>query len=104
MARDKAGISGAGRQGDQDIADAALLHLLGDPDLAGVFMGASGLSVADLRAAAGRPEFAAQALEFMCEDDQRLLGFAADAQLVPEQVARARLRLAGPGSHGWDAD
>ena len=104
MARDKAGTANAARQGDQEIADAALLHLLGDPDLVGAFTGTSGMSVADLRAAAGLPELAAQSLEFICEDDQRLIAFAARAGVTPEHVARARLRLAGPGSHGWDAD
>ena len=96
--------SGTIRPDDQDIADAALMHLLTDSDLVGAFLAASGMSVQDLRRAAAQPGLATQALEFICEDDQRVMDLAAASGRLPEQIAHARVRLAGPGSYGWDAD
>lgn len=79
------------------IADEALDHLARDPDLLGALMAQSGLDPAGLRALLGRQdgEAAALALDFILEQDARVLALAQAAGIAPARVAMARAVLAG---------
>lgn len=79
----------------RDIADAGFAHIAGDADLVGALMAQSGCDVAGLRAMAVRPEFAVFVLDFLLEQDQRLLDFAVVAGIAPQRVQMARAVLGG---------
>lgn len=82
------------------IADAGFAHIAADPDLAGALLAQSGSDVAGLRAMAARPEFAQFVLDFLLEDDGRVLGFAQAAGIQPQRVVMARAVLGG-GADPW---
>ncbi len=90
------------RESAQDLAMGVLLYMVERPELLGGFLGATGLQPQDLRQAAGNPEIALHVLDYLLEDDQRVLEAAADLQVVPGDLMQARTALAGPGSYGWD--
>lgn len=79
----------------RDIADAGFSHIAGDADLIQALLAQSGSDVAGLRAMAARPEFAVFVLDFLLEQDQRVLDFAAAAGIRPERVQMARAVLGG---------
>ncbi len=79
----------------RDIADAGFAHIAADPDLVQALLAQSGSDVAGLRAMAARPEFAVFVLDFLLEQDQRVLDFATGARLRPERVQMARAVLGG---------
>lgn len=79
----------------RDIADRGFAHLAGDTDLVQALMAQSGCDVAGLRAMAARPEFAVFILDFLLDQDQRVLDFATEAGLRPERVVMARAVLGG---------
>ena len=79
----------------RDIADAGFSHIAGDSDLVSTLMAQSGTDVAGLRAMAGRPEFAQFVLDFLLEQDQRVLDFAAQTGINPQRVVMARAVLGG---------
>ena len=79
----------------------ALAWLAAEEGLLEVFLGASGLAMEDLRHRAGEPEVLAAVLDFVLMDDQWVLGFAAEAGLAPEAVARARAALPGGAQPHW---
>ncbi|MDQ7261193.1 DUF3572 domain-containing protein [Paracoccus sp. PS-1] len=79
----------------RDIAEAGFAHIAGDADLAGALLAQSGSDVAGLRAMAARPEFAVFVLDFLLEQDQRVLDFAQVAQIAPQRVQMARAVLGG---------
>lgn len=88
----------------EDLALEALGYLAADEDLIGAFLAGAGLRADDLRQQAGSPELALSVLDFILEEDSRVIGFARAAQIRPEAVMQARTTLAGPGSTGWAAD
>ena len=61
----------------RDIADAGFSHIAADAELIEALLAQSGSDVAGLRAMAARPEFAVFVLDFLLEQDQRVLDFAA---------------------------
>lgn len=79
----------------RDIADAAFQHIAAEPGLVSELLTQSGTDVAGLRAMAGRPEFAQFVLDFLLEQDQRVLDFAAGAGIAPQRVVMARATLGG---------
>ncbi|MFH5773538.1 DUF3572 domain-containing protein [Paracoccus sp. NGMCC 1.201697] len=79
----------------RDIADAGFSHIAGDAELVSALLAQSGTDVAGLRRMAGRPEFAQFVLDFLLEQDQRVLDFAADAGIQPQRVVMARAVLGG---------
>jgi len=79
----------------RDIADAGFSHIAADAELVAAFLGQAGTDAAGLRAMATRPEFAQFVLDFLLEQDQRVLDFAASAGLQPQRVVRARAVLGG---------
>ncbi|PWR23430.1 DUF3572 domain-containing protein [Zavarzinia compransoris] len=78
----------------------ALAYLAGREDLLQRFLGETGMSAGDLRAAAGDPAALGGILDFLLGDDSRVLDFAAGAGLRPEDPLRARHSL--PGHHPGD--
>lgn len=81
---------------------AALIHLAGQPDLIGGFLAATGLEPGDLRRAAQSPDIALHVLDYLLEDDRRVIEAAAALEVAPGDLMGARTALAGPGSHGWE--
>ena len=79
----------------RDIADAGFSHIAADDELIEALLAQSGSDVAGLRAMAARPEFAVFVLDFLLEQDQRVLDFAASAGIRPERVQMARAVLGG---------
>lgn len=87
-----------------ELAMSALLYVLQDPDLAGGFMGTTGLRPEDLRQLAGQPELAIHVLDYLLEDDARVIDAAETLQVRAADFLAARTALAGPGSFGWEAE
>ena len=85
-------------------ATAALLYILEQPDLASGFMNATGLRPDDLRALADTPELGLHVLDFLLEDDSRVVEAASSMSMRPQDLLAARTAIAGPGSYGWEAD
>jgi len=79
----------------------ALGWIAADPETLGAFMGAAGLDPAALRRRAAEPEFLGFVLDFVLEDDARVLGVAAEAGVRPEAVAAARAALPGGDAPFW---
>lgn len=79
----------------RDIADAGFSHIASEPDLVAALLVQAGADVAGLRAIAQRPEFAVFVLDFLLEEDERVLGFARSLGIKPERVVMARATLGG---------
>lgn len=92
----------------QELASGALVFIASDDELASEMLAASGMQPADLRAVATSPEFGIFLLDFILQDDRRVLDFAHAQQIAPESVLHAREILSGlkPGMHheGQDYD
>jgi hypothetical protein len=84
-----------------DLAQDALLWLLGRPEDAGAFLAASGLDPADLRARAAAPDFLGFVLDFLLADESLLRAFAAEAGVPPDAPRRARQALPGGDAPEW---
>jgi hypothetical protein len=80
----------------ETLALRALAFLAAEPERIEPFLGATGLTPATLRRAAGEPGFLAAVLDHIAGSDSLLLEFAGNAGLNPEIVAEARRLLAGP--------
>jgi hypothetical protein len=74
----------------------ALAFLAAEPERIAPFLGATGLTPATLRQAAGEPGFLAAVLDHVAGSDSLLLEFAGNSGLNPDIVAQARRILAGP--------
>lgn len=92
------------RQAAGDLASSALLYLLQTPELAAGFMGSTGLRPEDMRQLAGQPELAVHVLDYLLEDDARVIDAAESLQVKAADFMSARTALAGPGSFGWEPD
>lgn len=75
------------------LAEAAVAHLATHPELAGAFLGHSGLAADALRGAIDDAGFAEAILDFLCAEDERLLEFASDCGVAPARIAHARAAL-----------
>jgi hypothetical protein len=87
-------------QSAETVAIQALGWIAGDEERLGRFMGLAGLSVDELRARAGEPEFLGGVLDFVLENEALLVEFAESAGLKPESVLRLRRQL--PGAPLWE--
>lgn len=85
----------------ETLAAQALAWLAGDPDLIGALMASAGLSPADVRARMAEPEFLGFVLDFLLEDEARVLAFAAAAGVPPDRALRARASLPGGAAPWW---
>lgn len=79
----------------------ALGWLAAQDDLLGVFLGAGGVSQADLTARADDPEVMAAVLDFILMDDAWVTGFCAAHGLPPETPMQARAALPGGADPHW---
>ena len=87
-----------------DLAMRALAYISANTDLAGAFLGSAGIGANELRTAAKDPGFAVFVLDFLVQDDQRIIDFAKCDGIAPAEVMRARTLLAGPGGENWSLD
>ncbi|RVT86708.1 DUF3572 family protein [Rhodobacteraceae bacterium CCMM004] len=83
------------------VAAAALEWLAATDDLLGVFMGASGLTAADLRTRAAEADVLGAVLDFLTMDDAWVVAFC-DARGLPyDAPLRARVALPGGAQVHW---
>jgi hypothetical protein len=89
----------------QDSAEAVALEALGwlagNDELLPVFLGASGVSEADLRARAADPEFLGAVLEFVTMDDGWITAFCDARGFGYDMPMRARAALPGGAEMHW---
>tara|TARA_R110002012_G_scaffold83952_1_gene210728 strand:+ start:671 stop:955 length:285 start_codon:yes stop_codon:yes gene_type:complete len=83
------------------VAIQALGWVAGNEDVLGQFMGASGVSVDDLRGAAGDPAFLGALLDFVMLEDAWVTGFCDAAGLPYDAPMRARAALPGGAQMHW---
>lgn len=88
----------------RDLASDLLVYLAGQNELMQEFLAATGLSAADLPMMVREGNAAAPLLDFLAEDDARLIACAQALSLPPQELMAARTALAGPGSYGWSVD
>lgn len=85
----------------QTLALKALAWLVGNDDLVGVFLGATGASADDLRAQAADTAFQVSVLEFLTMDDAWVMAFCDEAGLAYDAPLMARHVLAGEAGRHW---
>lgn len=85
----------------ETIASEALAWIAGSEDLLGVFMGATGTSVDDIRRRAGNSSFLASVLDFVLMDDDWVRGFCDTLGYGYDLPARARAALPGGAQVNW---
>jgi len=79
----------------------ALSYIAEDSDLFGMFLDQAGTNAADIKAQASDPGFLGFVLDFLMQDDARVVGFASSAGMAPEAVAFARRALPGGDTPEW---
>lgn len=85
----------------EEIALLALGWLAGNEDLLPVFMGASGASLADLRAGAADPAFLGSVLDFILMDDAWVIACCEASGMACETLMHARQTLPGGALPNW---
>ncbi len=85
----------------QALALQALAWIISTDDLAGVFMGSTGVSADDLRAQASDPAFLGSVLDFMLMNDDWVTGFCDHAKFDYHDPLRARQLLPGGDLPNW---
>ncbi|MGA7490507.1 MAG: DUF3572 domain-containing protein [Xanthobacteraceae bacterium] len=80
----------------EDLAVAALGFIAAEPDRLGRFLALTGIAPASIRDAAREPQFLVGVLDHLMGEERLLLAFAAENDIDPEAVMRARDTLAGP--------
>lgn len=79
----------------------AFTWVMGQPDLFGLFLNATGASQGDLTVLLREPAFLGAVFDFLLEDDARVMGFC-DAENLPyPSVMSARMRLPGGDLPHW---
>ena len=77
----------------RSLAISALAFIAADSERLSRFLKLTGLGPDNLRTAAADPAFLGSVLEYLVADEELLVGFAADAGLKPEAVARTHEAL-----------
>jgi hypothetical protein len=85
----------------EDLAIAALGFIAAEPERLSRFLALTGIAPDSIRAAAREPQFLVGVLDHVMGDERLLLAFAAENEVDPEAVMRARDAIAGPG---WERD
>jgi Protein of unknown function (DUF3572) len=81
------------RETAEMLAVQALAFIAEDDSRLGAFVGATGIAVPSIRAAAREPNFLAGVLEHILSDETLLIAFADGTGIDPADVARARQAL-----------
>lgn len=89
------------RNNAETIALRSLAWLVGNEDLLPVFLGSSGMSEGDLRAAAHDPEFLGAVLDFILMDDAWVVACCDTHNIAYEQLSQARQSLPGGEQIHW---
>lgn len=89
------------RESAETLALGALSWLLGQPDLVGAFLNASGAAQGQLAELATEPLFLGAVLDFLTEDDARVIAFCDQAGLPYTAPLQARLALPGAQHTHW---
>ena len=79
----------------------ALSWIATDDDLLGAFMDQAGTDADDVRARATDPGFLGFVLDFILQDDARVIAFADAQGMAPEDVAGVRRALPGGDVPEW---
>lgn len=87
-----------------ELVEDLLTYLLENPEIASEFFLGSGFPPAALREAVGDSDFQICLVDFLLQDDRRVLAFAERFGRKPDDLMAAQTLLSGPGSHGWVAD
>lgn len=89
------------QQQAEEIALLALGWIAGQDALVTGFLGASGVSPDQLRAAADDPDLLAALMDFLMQDDRWVLDFCADHALSPDICQQVRAALPGGQVPHW---
>ena len=73
----------------RDLADRLLLHVLEDEELLSSLLGRSGMSPSQLRTALDSPEIHEFIMEFVTENDDRVLACAEAIGVAPSDIGMA---------------
>lgn len=85
----------------ETLALQALGWIAGQDELFGLFLNATGAGQGELRAQAGNPHFLGAVLDFILQEDDRVLRFAEAAGVAPTAVGQARQALPGGETPHW---
>lgn len=94
-------VTEIGRDFAETVALKALGWLAGDEELLPVFLGASGIAAAELRARAAEPDFLVSVLDFVLMDDTWVVGFCDAAGYDYRLPMAARRALPGGAETHW---
>jgi hypothetical protein len=89
------------RKTAEALAIQALTFIASDGERLGRFLAASGIGPAEIRSAAGEPEFLAGVLAYLVTDEKLLTDFASATEIDPDTVEQARAVL---GGNPWERD
>src|SRR5919201_2951648 len=89
------------RAAAEDLAIAALGFIAAEPERLRRFLALTGIAPDCIREAAREPQFLVGVLDHVVGDERLLLAFAAEHEVNPETVMRARDALSGPQ---WERD
>lgn len=78
-----------------------LRWILEDPDIAGVFLGSTGLEASEIADRLDDPEFLAAVLDFVMMDDAWMIAAADQAGLSPVELQALRSHLPGGDTPNW---
>jgi hypothetical protein len=79
----------------QDIALKYMVFLASDEDRLAAFCNLSGIGETELKERLLNPEFQGFLLDFLLQNETDLLAFAAENNMKPEAIMRARAKLPG---------
>ena len=90
-----------GREQAETLGLQALGWIAGQEELAGAFLGASGLSAEDIKERAADPEFLGFVLDYLLTDEEALIAFSDAAGVPHDHPLRARAGLPGGQLPHW---
>ena len=95
MQRTGGAARGAMLRADAEVLGLRALQYLAETDALEPFCAESGIAREDLARRASEPDLLAAVLDFVLQDDSRLLGLCDATDIRPETVVAARRRLPG---------
>ena len=91
----------APREAAENLAIQALSFIAGDAERLGRFLALTGIGPTEIRNAAREPGFLAGVLDHIASNERLLMDFAAEADVKPMTVMKARAAL---GAGDWERD